>query len=136
MYRVMILFIGLAILPACSLKPRQAPNDDVDKAAILFFQRLESEQYDKIYNDAAESYKKTYAKSDAIEAFKQIAAMGKTTQPNRVEMRLETEDGKRVAFPKFAIQYGQVPGSIIFKFVDEGGEWKLGGFDVRQKGLS
>lgn len=133
MYRIILVLICLAVLPACSLKAREAPPEDVDKAAILFFQRLEAAQYEKIWDDSAESFKKISQKSEVLESLKQMAALGKASSPARVEMYLNDEDGKRVALPKYAVRFEQSNASVLFKFVDESGEWKMGAFEVRQR---
>jgi len=48
-----LVIVLTAILPAgCSLLSHEAPNEDIDKAAALFFQRLDKGDFDGIYNDA------------------------------------------------------------------------------------
>jgi hypothetical protein len=133
MYRIILVVICLAFFSACSLKTREAPPEDVDKAAILFFQRLEQAQYEKIWDDAAESFKKTSQKTEVLESLKQMAGLGKAGTPARVEMTFTTDEGKRVALPKYAVRFEQNPASVLFKFVDESGEWKMGAFEVRQR---
>jgi hypothetical protein len=123
----------VALISACSLKGREAPPEDVDKATLLFFQRLEAAQYEKIWDDSAESFKKISQKSEVFESLKQMAALGKWTPPSRIEMYFKDEEGKRVAYPKYAVHFEQSNASVLFKFVDEKGEWKMGAFEVRQR---
>ncbi len=133
MYRKIWVLICLAALSGCSLKGHEAPPEDVDKATLLFFQRLEAAQYEKIWDDAAESFKKVSQKTEVLESLKQMAALGKATTPARVEMYFKDEDGKRAAFPKYSVHFEQSNASVLFKFVDEKGEWKMGAFEVRQR---
>jgi len=133
MYRIILVIICLAFLPACSLKGREAPTEDVDKAVILFFQRLEQAQYEKIWEDSAESFKKISQKTEVLESLKQMTALGKPGAPARVEMYFEKEEGKRVALPKYSVRFEQYNATVLFKFVDESGEWKMGAFEVRQR---
>ena len=133
MYRKILVLICLAVLPACSLKGREAPPEDVDKATLLFFQRLEAGQFEKIWDDSAESFKKISQKHEVLESLKQMAALGKANTPTRVEMSFNDEGGMRVALPKYLVRYEQSNASVYFKFVDEKGEWKMGAFEVRQR---
>ncbi len=127
------LFLA-ALLSACSLTPREAPTEDVDKATALFFQRLKTADYETIYNDAAKAFKEKTQKPAVIESLKQMAAMGASGNPNRLQMTFNKEEGMRTADPTYAVQLGQVSASVHFRFIDENGEWKLAAFEVRQRG--
>jgi hypothetical protein len=68
----------------------------------------------------------------------------------RATMNYSTEEGKRVATPNYAVLFDnsgspeaktadgqtippQTKATVIFKFIDDSGEWKLGAFEVRQR---
>ena len=63
---VVTIFGAAVFSPGCSLLSHEAPTEDADKAAGLFFQRLNNNEYDKIYDDAAKRFRtnKTKASCD------------------------------------------------------------------------
>ena len=134
MYIKICVLLLVAVLSACSLTPREAPTEDVDKAAVLFFERLKAGEYEKIYNDSAKAFQAKTQKQSVIESLKQMAAMGTPGNPDRLQMTFNKEDGKRTADPTYAVRFDQVSASVHFRFMDEGGEWKLAAFELRQRG--
>src|SRR5215510_12789207 len=110
------LFTLLRPIPAsaCSLTPREAPAEDVDKAATLFFQRLKAGDYETIYNDSAKAFQSKTQKPAVIESLKQMAALGTPGTPDRIRMTFDKEDGKRTADPVYGVSFGQVSGSVHF----------------------
>jgi len=132
--KVSVLLL-VAVLSACSLTPREAPTEDVDKAAVLFFERLKAGDYEKIYDDSAKAFQAKTQKQSVIESLKQMAAMGTPSSPDRLQMTFnKEEDGKRTADPTYAVRFDKVSASVHFRFMDEGGEWKLAAFELKQRG--
>ena len=131
--KLFALFFAV-LFAACSLTSREAPAEDVDKAAALFFQRLKAADYETIYNDSAKAFQAKTQKPAVIESLKQMAALGTPGNPDRIRMTFDKEDGKRTADPVYGVSFGQVSGSVHFRFIDENGEWKLGAFELRQRG--
>lgn len=134
MFKKVIILTLVLFSPACSLMSREAPTEDVDKAAVLFFERVKSAQYDKIYNDSAKSFQERNAKAEVLDNLKKMADLGKSDTPIRANMYFGKEEEKRTATPTYAVRFDQTRASVILKFIDESGEWKLAGFEVRQKG--
>jgi hypothetical protein len=150
MFKKVIILYLLLFTTACSLKTQEAPYEDVDKAATLFFQRLTAGKYDEIYSDSEKSFQAKNPKPEVVDNLRKMAAMGKPGAPVRMTMNYSTEEGKRVATPNYLVIFdntgaGEVktpdgqtipPQSrttVILKFVDDSGEWKLGAFEVRQR---
>ena len=111
----------------------EAPYEDVDKATALFFHRLEGEQYDVIYDDSSDYYRETVTRPSALESLKQVKALGNHATPARVQMLFETYKGNRVAEPVYSVLFEQARTEFTLKFMDDGGEWKLMGFAVKQR---
>ena len=150
MFKKAIILYLLLFATACSLKTQEAPYEDVDKAATLFFQRLTAGKYDEIYSDSEKSFQTKNPKHEVIENLRKMALLGKPGAPLRATMTYSTEEGKRVATPNYAVLFDnsgsleaktpdgqtippQTKATVIFKFIDDSGEWKLGAFEVRQR---
>jgi hypothetical protein len=129
---VVVLLASLAF--ACSLRSSEAPPEDVEKAAVLFFERLKSAQYEDIYKDAAETFKQTQARLTIVDNLKQIAAIGRILEYRRLSMTFEGGAEDRVATPIYVVIFDQASAQIALNFKDEKGEWKLVGFVVKQRG--
>src|SRR5215212_6188632 len=99
--KAIILYL-LLFATACSLKTQEAPYEDVDKAATLFFQRLTAGKYDEIYSDSEKSFQANNPKPEVIDNLKKMAIMGKPGAPVRMTMTYNTEEGKRVAMPNYS----------------------------------
>ncbi len=134
MFKKAIILCLLLSASACSLQSQEAPYEDVDKAAILFFERLSAGKYDEIYSDSAKSFQEKNPKIEVIENLKKMNALGKPDTPVRMNMTTSNEEGKRVATPNYRVIFEQSRATVILKFIDDGSEWKLGGFEVRQRG--
>ena len=129
------IVLSLAVLPsACTLLSHEAPLEDVDKAAALFFQRLEREDYGAIYNDSAKAFKQKKTKETVTESLKELTAQGKVLDYQRIRMPVEGEGKDRMVSPIFGTRFEQVSGELTLNFRDEGGEWKLIGFAFKPHG--
>jgi hypothetical protein len=150
MFKSAIIISLLLVSAACSLKTQEAPYEDVDKAAILFFERLTAGNYNEIYSDSEKSFQTRNPKTEVVENLKKMAMLGKPGSPVRMNMTYGTEEGKRYALPNYAVLFDntgapavQTPdgqalppqsrATVILKFIDDNGEWKLGAFEVRQR---
>lgn len=132
MFRKVIILTLLLLVAGCS---REAPTEDVDKAAALFFDRLKSAQYDSIYNSASQQFKDNVAKATILDNLQQINGMGRIVTYARLKMPFE-EGGERIASPVYAVVFDQASAEVTVNFKDEGGEWKLVGFQVKPRGAS
>ncbi len=112
----------LLCLAGCA---HEAPYEDADKATLLFFQRLDVENFNEIYDDASKFYKDSIPREKAIESLKQLKEMGDHTAPTRLSTRFNTYEGHRVVEPVYIVHFNDRKASIPFRFIDEGGEWKL-----------
>jgi hypothetical protein len=150
MFKKAMILSLLLLSQACSLKSQEAPYEDVDKAATLFFERLKASKYDQIYSDSAKSFQESNAKPEVIGNLRKMAELGKPEPPVRMTMSYNNEGGKRIAMPNYSVLFinssagelktpdgqavpGQTKATVILKFIDDGGEWKLGAFEVRQR---
>ena len=150
MFKKAIILYLLLLTPACSLKSQEAPYEDVDKAAILFFDRVKASRYDEIYSDSAKSFQERNPKAEVLGNLKKMTELGKPETPVRMNMSYSNEEGKRTAMPNYAVLFNnsaagelktpdgqiapsQTKATVILKFVDDGGEWKLSAFEVRQR---
>ena len=125
---VALVMFSVAILPAgCSLLSHQAPVDDIDKAAALFFQRLGNEEYDIIYNDAAKGFQANQTRQTVTDNLRQLVEQGKILDSQRISMSFQGEGKSRMASPVYRTSSQQARGEITLNFQDEGGEWKLFG---------
>jgi hypothetical protein len=117
----------------CSILSREAPPEDIDKAAALFFQRFGNEQYDVIYNDAAKAFKDNQTRQTVTDNLKQMAENGKILQFERVSMAFQGEAKSRMAMPVFRTLSERASANITLTFQDESGEWKLFGFAYKPR---
>ncbi len=129
------LFLLCVVFTAsCALRSHDAPPEDIDKAAALFFQRLNAADYEAIYQDTAKKFKENQTKEKIIESLKEITARGQVKDYQRLRMTFEGEGKDMRAVPVFGTLFDQGNGEMILYFVDESGEWKLIGFAFKQRG--
>ena len=129
-----LVILSLFLLPVgCSLLSHEAPNEDVDKAAALFFQRFGNEEYDKIYDDAAKGFKDTQTRQTVTDSLKQMAENGKILRFERLSMSFEGEGKRRSALPVYRTASERAMADITLTFHDESGEWKLFGFAYKPR---
>ncbi|HJQ69714.1 MAG TPA: hypothetical protein VKA70_12115 [Blastocatellia bacterium] len=127
-----LLVVWLA-LTAAGCWASEAPTQDVDKAAAVFFERVKSAEYDTVYNEASEEFKKNVARATAIDNLKQITAMGRIQSFERLSFRLEGEEKNRLVSPVYSVLFDRARADITVRFKDEGGEWKLIAFEVKPR---
>ena len=135
MFRKVIAFIVLltvVVSAGCSLLSREAPPEDVDKAAALFLQRLDNGDYDTIYNDLSKRFKKNKTRQTVTESLKQLA-YGKVVSYERVSMRFQGEGKDRMLIPVYMTTFEQAAGDLTLTFQDEDGEWKLLAFEFKRR---
>lgn len=131
---VALLMFSLVMLPAgCSLLSHEAPSEDIDKAAALFFQRLGNEEYDTIYNDTAKGFKGSQTRQTVTDSLKQMAENGKILNFERISMALQGEGKSRKALPVYRTSSDRARAEITLTFQDESGEWKLFGFAYKPR---
>ena len=128
--KMLVVWLALIVV-GCS--PSEAPVSDIDKAAGVFFERVKSAEYDAIYNEAAEQFKKQVARAKAMDDLKQVAALGRIESFDRLSMRLEGDEKNRIASPVYSVLFDKSRADITVNFLDEGGEWKLVGFSVKPR---
>jgi hypothetical protein len=133
--RITAVFIFLmVVLPAgCSMLSHEAPTDDVDKAAALFFQRFGNEEYDTIYNDAAKGFKDSQTRQTVIDNLKQMMDHGKIVEFQRISMSFQGGGKDRKALPVYRTLSDRAKAEITLTFQDESGEWKLFGFTYKPR---
>jgi hypothetical protein len=129
--KLLVVWIAL-ILIGCSAS--EAPPQDVDKAAASFFERVKSAEYDAVYNEASEDFKKNVARATAIDSMKEIAAMGRIQSFDRLTFNIQGEEKNRIASPVYSVLFDRARADITVNFKDEGGKWKLVGFSVKPRG--
>jgi hypothetical protein len=112
----------------CSVLSHEAPTEDIDKAAGLFFQRLGNGAFDTIYNDAATGFKQNQTRQTVTDNLNQLAEQGKVLDFQRISMAFQGEGKNRMASPVYRISSDRSRGEITLTFQDQGGEWKLFGF--------
>ena len=112
----------------CSVLSHEAPTEDADKAAALFFQRLDNQQYDEIYDDAASRFKANKTRQVMTDSLKELTANGKVRDFQRTTMPITGEGKERMIQPTYKTLFEKISGDVILTFQDEGGEWKLIGF--------
>lgn len=128
------LLIVMLTLPAgCSVLSREAPPEDIDKAAALFFKRFGNEAYDAIYNDAAKAFKDNQTRQTVTDNLKQMAENGTILQFERVSMAFQGEGKGRMAVPVYRTSSDRARAEITLTFQDESGEWKLFGFAYKPR---
>jgi hypothetical protein len=129
-----LIIVFIAVFSAgCSLLSHEAPNEDVDKAAALFFQRLDKGEYDAIYNDAGKSLRQNKTRAVVTESLKELTAHGKTQGYDRISMTIQGEGKDRMVLPVYRVAFDQVKGDLTLTFQDESGEWKLFGFTFKTR---
>jgi hypothetical protein len=117
----------------CSLLSHQAPTEDVDKAATLFFQRLDNQDFTRIYDDCSKRFKTNKPRVTILESLGQLASNGKTLDHQRVSMPVEGQGNDRVVSPVYKVTFEQMAGEVTLNFQDESGEWKLLGFAFKPR---
>lgn len=128
--KMLVVWLALIVI-GCSAS--EAPPQDVDKAAAVFFERVKSAEYDAVYNEASEDFKKNVARATAIDNMKQIAAMGRIQSFDRLTSRIEGDEKNRLASPVYSVLFDRARAEITVNFKDERGEWKLVGFAVKPR---
>ena len=133
--RVVRLFIFLiALVPTgCSLLSHEAPAEDVDKAAGLFFQRLGNGEFEKIYRDVAQKFKENQPKPTIIDNLRQMSEHGKILDFERISMSFQGEGKNRIASPVYRTSTDKAKAEITLNFQDDSGEWKLIGFAYKPR---
>lgn len=130
---LVIVFITV-FLVGCSLLSHEAPNEDVDKAAALFFQRLDKGAFDAIYDDGSKKLRQNKPRAMVVESLNQLAAQGKVRGFDRISMTIEGEGSDRRLLPVYRAAFEQKRGDVTLTFQDESGEWKLFGFTFKPHG--
>ena len=136
MFRRVVLpvFFLVFLLPTgCSVLSHEAPAEDIDKAAALFFQRLGNEEYDTIYNDASTVFKENQTRQTVIDSLKQLGEQGKVLDFQRLSMTFQGEGKNRMALPVYRVTSDHTMGDTTLTFQDQGGEWKLFGFAYKPR---
>lgn len=118
---------------ACST---EAPPEEVDEAADVFFQRLKEANYDSIYDESARAFRDQNARATVLDNLMKVREYGGVNEWYKLSMRLENEGRYRVALPVYSVRFDSVRCEVTFKFTDDGGRWKLLGFAVRPFGAS
>ena len=127
----LVIVLAAVSLAGCSLLSHEAPNEDVDKAAALFFQRLDKGEYDAIYNDASKKLKTNKTREIVTSSLKELTISGKTRAFDRTSMPIQGEGRGRMLLPVYRVLFEQGSGEVTLTYEDEGGEWKLFGFAFR-----
>jgi len=131
---VLILLLTAIIVEGCSLLSHQAPTEDVDKAAGLFFQRLDNQDFNKIYDDCSKRFKTNKPRQTVVQSLAELAVNGKVEgRFQRSSMPIDDQGKERVVSPVYQVLFEQMPGEITLNFQDESGEWKLLGFAFKPR---
>lgn len=130
MFRITIILTLLVFIAGCS---RQAPPEDVDKAATLFFQRLNDADYDAIYKDASTQLRTNKTRDEVVGSLKELTARGRLQDYRRINTSYQDQGKDRIATPVYGTAFDQSKGEISLTFIDEGGEWKLIAFAFKQR---
>ena len=132
---VVLVILLFAMAPAgCALLSHEAPAEDIDKAAALFFQRLGNGEYAAIYNDAAKGLRENQTRQTVTDNLTQMAEQGKILDFQRISMSFQGEGKSRRALPVYRTSSEKTRAEITLTFQDEGGEWKLFGFAYKPRG--
>jgi hypothetical protein len=133
--KVAVLVIVLtAIFPVgCSLLSHEAANEDIDKAATLFFQRLDKGDFDGIYNDAGKKLRENKTRAEVTQSLNELKAHGKNIGFDRISMAIQGEGKDRMVLPVYRVSFEQQRGDLTLTFQDESGEWKLFGFSFKTR---
>ena len=129
---LVIVFIDI-FLAGCSILSHEAPNEDIDKAAALFFQRLDKGDFDGIYRDASRKLRENKTQAAVTESLKQLTVQGKTQGFDRMSMTIQGEGKDRMLLPVYRVAFEQGRGDLTLTFQDESGEWKLFGFSYKPR---
>ncbi len=124
----------LVLLGSCTLLSHEAPVEDIDKAAALFFQRLDKQDYEAIYSDASKDFKKNKTREVMTQSLKELTAYGTVVDYQRIRFPIETEAKDRILSPVYGTAFEQMAGELTLNFKDESGEWKLIGFAFKPRG--
>lgn len=128
------LVVVLAILPSgCSVLSHEAPSEDIDKAAALFFQRLGNGEYDTIYNDSSTLFQQRQTRQTVVESLSQMVEQCKVENFERVSMTFHNEGKNRLASPVYSVTSDRSRGETTLTFHDQAGEWKLIGFAFKAR---
>lgn len=133
MYRQMIAVLLAAVLMGCSFR-NEAPLEDVDKAAGLFFQRLTEADYETIYKDTAQRFKEKKTHDEIVGSLKELGDYGKVMHYGRNSTSFEGEGKDRIVAAVYGTTFERRGGNLTLYFVDEGGEWRLVGFAMKTRG--
>ena len=129
-----IIAVALAcLLAGCSLRS-EAPIEDVDKAAGLFYQRLGDADYDAIYKDTAEGFKQKKTRQEIMTSLMELTANGKVVQYARISTTTQGEGKDRILGAVYGTTFEKVAGNLTLYFIDESGEWRLIGFELKKRG--
>jgi hypothetical protein len=134
MLRGVIAVLLLLAAAGCALLSHEAPPEDVDKAAGLFFERLKGAEYDAIFNDAAPFFKKNKTREEVVQNLTQLTSGGRLMHNAKLSTFFTERDNKRVAVTTHATIFENGKGEVKLYFADEAGEWKLGQFEYKVKG--
>ena len=85
MRRFIIPLLAMALIAGCH---HEAPTEDIDKAAAQFFLRLQSAQYDQIYDEADENLKEQKPRAAVIDDLQKL--MPDVKDPQLKAMMQET----------------------------------------------
>ena len=128
------LLVLLAILPAgCSVLSHEAPVEDIDRAAGLFFQRLGNGEYDTIYNDSSTLFQERQTRQTVVDSLRQLVEQCKVVNFERISMSFQSVDKERMASPVYRVASDRSRGETTLTFHDQGGEWKLFGFAFKPR---
>ena len=90
MNRIVVVFAVTVFASCVSIRPGYFEDDQktAERAVEVFLSRLSNERYEEIYDDTAEEFRKTAAKSDSI------AVMKRTHQQFGAYVRASRTDAK------------------------------------------
>src|SRR5262245_16842153 len=100
----------------CALLSHEAPIEDIDKAAALFFQRLDQEDYNGTYNDAASGLRQRKSRETVTDSLKELTAHGKVLNHQRIRFQTESEVKERIVSPVYGTTFEQVNGEVTLNF--------------------
>jgi hypothetical protein len=123
----------LIVASACSWVGGEAPLADVDPAATAFFDQLNSARFEEIYEGSSQSFKDARGKTEIIDNLKQLAATGQVRDHKRLSMSFQEAKEGRIASPVYAVVLDTMRAEVTLNFKDEGGDWKLFGFLLKQR---
>lgn len=134
MYRQIVAVVLAALLTGCSLRGSEPPPEDVDKAAGLFFQRLNEADYEAIYEDAARRFKEKKTHEEIVSSLKELTENGKVVHFARSSTTIEGEGKDRIVGAVYGTTFEKHGGNLTLYFVNQGGEWRLIGFMMKLRG--